>query len=425
MPAVFRALVAGALAFICAAVAVSAVNTDTSRVLHTLRRRVQRYRRSRSHAEADTEADETQRQAVAVTPAGSAELKGTANYYLYPSSNNHWTDSTGLRYDKLRWGEFGAFDQFNLQNYANGNGPVFYHSSKSPLAWNAHTEPTLPMWMTVDLEQSVGLGAKTAVAAHGNNAAVYVHPIRIRDHKVLRLFPLPPCVDGGQRLLNQFLRVVLPMVHVPQFPNGLMGYNMDTAEGKELMRSVCQAFRSAKPTPYDGWRSPWDQDEMMLCPHALKKMVIPGMSLTTLKRGAVQYSQHGLRRCPKATLDQYRVVPTPQQNTVSVRGRPESLANVMRAYQGQQWAQGQGAVQANNDNGGQHLPVMGMISQDGTQTPMPPTLPPNFCPNGQTLRFAFYYRKTDQSMAPFDHAALTAPNACPLVDAHAAVNPTA
>jgi len=77
-----------------------------------------------------------------------------------------------------------------------------------------------------------------------------------------------------------------------------LGASPGTAARRDII-ALCTAW-ATEHDAYDGWRSPWDQDEIMVCPHAIKDLQIAAKpnapnDLNTLHHGSYW-------TCPSAEL---------------------------------------------------------------------------------------------------------------------------
>lgn len=455
------------------------ISTRTRRI-----RQVQAHSHSHSQShehEHEHEHEQSQSQSVErVSPATSLTRKeGAADFYKYPSHTNKWRDSTGCQYGAYEWGGPNVLGVKGTTAYAWGvcsiahNAPVgpdkvatghtFYHSSAAsantssphqvvaPLRWVATAMPTRPLWITVDIEQSVGIAAKEAEEIRHEITTqpqqrqyphalapveVWVYSIRIVAGQTLNLLPLPPCKCAGRTLLNAYIEREWAERHRGDktwktthnqpakvlFRKPLLGVNMemDTDEGTAL-KLLCALFATQPGTAYDGWRSPWDQDELMICPHAITKLQIPGMSFTVPNAGVVTgpyaHTNGLIRTCPAAVWrDRFAVVPTTEgtpkrtANAILVRGRKEEYANWYAKQTTPQMRKESALVLGNAQAGAAQLPgaaiMTGRIEKTDMVSPFPTRLDPALAThcikaeNSDAFRYAFYYRALAPRAAP-------------------------
>jgi len=84
----------------------------------------------------------------------------------------------------------------------------------------------------------------------------------------LVLQPLPACSDGGTTVLKWSC----PSCSFPD--SGLMG-----EPGTVVMDKITAWCDAVTGQGIDGWRSPWDQDEVMVCKQSLHKLFLFGMHI--------------------------------------------------------------------------------------------------------------------------------------------------
>jgi len=115
--------------------------------------------------------------------------------------------------------------------------------------------------MSPSLLQSFGAGVLFHYAP-----TVFVYSITVKTQ--LNLFPLPACASTGWMLLTDECH----RLHMNScFKRPLM--SMGATDIGDDVDALCANWQAEGV--YDGWRSPWDQDEIMVCPHAVTKLNIP------------------------------------------------------------------------------------------------------------------------------------------------------
>lgn len=176
---------------------------------------------------------------------------------------------------------------------------TLFHSTIAPLVWD-NTPPFHPLWLSPDVAQSLSGGlfkfgeVEATLIEHNKQNPPSQHKLlpsdivlyEIEVNTPLHLFPLPPCASTAAALLiNECRRLTdgkFDCFRYRAFPQWAAERNakvyhvlmsLGTPDIADI-RALCQVW--ATEGLYDGWRAPWDQDEVMVCPHAIPKLTIPG-----------------------------------------------------------------------------------------------------------------------------------------------------
>jgi len=209
-----------------------------------------------------------------------------------------WTDSLGIL---VGGGGGPAYTAGAGDVYTVPVGTALYHGSHV-YALNPAFDGS-PIWFSPDPVQALGAGRKKAAREHAADAYLWHGEV----NTAINLLPLSPCGLYGITLLNHYA-VNDPFTTDGQHANnGLMGVTNMFINGKIL--DLCEIWYNAGHPTYDGWRSPWDQDELMLCPHAKHKV--------TARR--IQRCSLGTTADPVAVNVNYAATPAPA-NVVCANG---------------------------------------------------------------------------------------------------------
>jgi len=160
----------------------------------------------------------------------------------------------------------GGTDKFNVDVYSLADdgkfaetipsGSTLYHGSDVLL--NVAALGGQALWVSPDIKQSFAAGRVKGVA----NAAANFYVAEFQTKQDIRLVLLPECASKGTSTIAAVSGIAWGGI-----VNPLMGMMCTPGCKAWLLATLCPAL-VALPTPLYGWRSPWDQDEVMLCPQA-------------------------------------------------------------------------------------------------------------------------------------------------------------
>jgi len=163
-----------------------------------------------------------------------------------------FTDSMGK---KLK----DAFTALADKKYKVAADTVLYHGT--PASKPGNGMESKPIWISPDAVQSIAAGRKHRET--GARDCFFLWHVKVKSE--LTLYPLPPCGPAALTALNTFI-AESPIVKAT---TGLFGVTATgSIEGKIV--AICDEWDGT----YDGWRSPWDQDEIMICPGSKNKLQV-------------------------------------------------------------------------------------------------------------------------------------------------------
>jgi len=141
---------------------------------------------------------------------------------------------------------------------------VLYHGTHVNIAPSPPAGPNFyasPMWFSPSFENSVAHTLRNSVQAATPHATFYVYSMHVTASP--RLLANPPNTKSYTESLEAALGVPLR-----KEPNNRHEVIMSANSDQIIPKLINPKFNFA--TKYDGWRSPWDQNEVMLHPNFLK-----------------------------------------------------------------------------------------------------------------------------------------------------------